>query len=126
MTIKHVSVMVNEVMNILNPKDGGIYVDGTFGGGGYSTAILNAATTRVVGIDRDPNVVKSAQELIKHYQGRLTLVQGCFGNMASLLKAAGIGRVDGVALDLGISSAQVDDPKTFARPFEIPMRPKNK
>jgi 16S rRNA (cytosine1402-N4)-methyltransferase len=106
----HIPVMVDEVINALAPKDGGVYVDGTFGRGGYSRAILEAAAASVWGIDRDPGAVTFGAELSGHYGGRLTVLEGCFGDMQKLMNAAGIERVDGVALDLGVSSLQIDDP----------------
>jgi len=111
MTFGHISVMVEEVLSGLNPRDGGVYIDGTFGRGGYASAILDAATTRVFGIDRDPAAVTFGNQLGNKYNGRLTLFEGCFGNMTSIMAEAGISKVDGVALDLGISSPQVDDPR---------------
>ena len=110
MTFEHISVMAEEVLSGLNPRDGGVYIDGTFGRGGHASAILNAATTRVLGIDRDPAAVIFGIKLGNKYNGRLTLFEGCFGDMASIMATAGISKVDGIALDLGISSPQVDDP----------------
>jgi 16S rRNA (cytosine1402-N4)-methyltransferase len=101
--------MAAEVLAALNPRDGGIYVDGTFGRGGYSEAILAAAATTVFGIDRDPAAVTFGAELGRRYGGRLHVLHGRFGDMRHLMRAAGIERVDGVALDLGVSSMQLDD-----------------
>jgi 16S rRNA (cytosine1402-N4)-methyltransferase len=106
----HTPVMAAEVLAALDPRDGGIYVDGTFGRGGYSEAILAAAATTVFGIDRDPAAVTFGAELGRRYAGRLTVLQGRFGDMRQLMRSAGIDRVDGVALDLGVSSPQIDDP----------------
>jgi len=106
----HVPVMLEEVVALLSPKDGGIYVDGTFGAGGYSRALLEAARCTVWGIDRDPEAVARGAELVRHYDGRLSLLAGRFSEMDHLLAAARIGAVDGVALDLGVSSGQLDDP----------------
>ncbi len=105
---RHVPVLCAEVIGALNVRDGGVYVDGTFGAGGYSRAILDAADCSVVAIDRDPDAIAGGQALVDAYAGRLTLLQGQFGNMAELLSAAGIGQVDGVTLDLGVSSMQLD------------------
>ena len=74
----HLPVMLKEVLAMLSPKDGGHYVDGTFGGGGYARAILEAADCRVLGIDRDPDAIARGQALVQHFAGRLTLVQGEF------------------------------------------------
>ena len=106
----HTPVMAAEVLAALNPRDGGIYVDGTFGRGGYSEAILAAAATIVFGIDRDPAAVTFGAELGRRYGGRLHILRGRFGDMRRVMAEAGIERVDGVALDLGVSSAQLDDP----------------
>ncbi|HEY4943624.1 MAG TPA: 16S rRNA (cytosine(1402)-N(4))-methyltransferase RsmH [Rhizomicrobium sp.] len=103
----HVPVMLAEVLKLLSPKDGEHYVDGTFGGGGYTRAILEAADCRVLGIDRDPDAIARGEALVKHFAGRLTLVQGEFSNLESYL---GGERTDGVVLDLGVSSFQFDEP----------------
>jgi 16S rRNA (cytosine1402-N4)-methyltransferase len=106
----HTPVMLREVVAALSPRDGGIYVDGTFGRGGYSEAILAAAATTVFGIDRDPDAITFGTELGRRYGGRLHILHGRFGDMSALMRAAGIERVDGVTLDLGVSSAQLDEP----------------
>jgi 16S rRNA (cytosine1402-N4)-methyltransferase len=107
----HRPVLLAEVIAALAPRDGGTYVDGTFGGGGYATAILEAADCRVWGIDRDPDAVALGAALADRYRGRLTVIGGRFGDMQALLNARGIDRVDGVALDVGVSSAQIDIPE---------------
>lgn len=101
--------MLEEVIDALAPRNGGVYVDGTFGEGGYSQAILDAAATTVLGIDRDPRAVTLGAELGRPYSGRLTVLHGRFGDMDSLMKEAGITQVDGVTLDLGVSSPQLDE-----------------
>jgi 16S rRNA (cytosine1402-N4)-methyltransferase len=105
----HVPVMLNEVLDALAPVAGGIYVDGTFGSGGYSRAILTAAGCSVWAIDRDPSAVSRGSEMAVAFDGRLTVLLGCFGDMLGLLNQAGIMKVDGVVLDLGVSSMQIDD-----------------
>jgi 16S rRNA (cytosine1402-N4)-methyltransferase len=105
----HTPVMLREVVAALAPRDGGVYVDGTFGRGGYSEAILAAAATTVFGIDRDPDAVTFGTELGRRYGGRLRVLRGRFGDMRQLMRDAGVTRVDGVALDLGVSSAQLDE-----------------
>jgi 16S rRNA (cytosine1402-N4)-methyltransferase len=105
----HTPVMLREVVAALAPRDGGIYVDGTFGRGGYSEAILAAAATNVFGIDRDPDAITFGTELGRRYAGRLRVLRGRFGDMFDLMREAGVSRVDGVALDLGVSSAQLDE-----------------
>jgi len=104
----HLPVMLDEVLAMLAPKDGEHYVDGTFGGGGYTRAILEAADCSVLGIDRDPDAIARGQQLVARFAGRLTLVQGEFSQLGTLLGGA---RTDGVVLDLGVSSFQFDEPE---------------
>lgn len=101
----HIPVMLHEVLKILEPRDGARYVDGTFGGGGYASAILEAADCEVLGIDRDPEAIARGEALVKRFGGRLTLVQGEFSRMDEFT-----GESDGVVLDLGVSSFQFDQP----------------
>lgn len=107
-TRAHTPVMVNEVLAALSPKDGGIYIDGTFGAGGYSRAILEAAQCTVYGIDRDPDVKTQASDLEQQFAGRLSVLTGRFSEMNRLLSHQGVTAVSGVALDLGVSSMQLD------------------
>jgi 16S rRNA (cytosine1402-N4)-methyltransferase len=102
---QHVPVMLREVIAALAPKDGATYIDGTFGGGGYATAILEAADCRVLGIDRDPDAIARGQALVERFAGRLTLSLGEFSHMDVLA-----GPSDGIVLDLGVSSFQFDTP----------------
>lgn len=104
----HVPVLMPEVLTALTPKDNGIYVDGTFGAGGYSKAILDAAECRVYGFDRDPDALAEGDALAAAYAGRLTLIDGPFGEMDRRLAGMDITEADGVALDLGVSSMQLD------------------
>jgi 16S rRNA (cytosine1402-N4)-methyltransferase len=106
----HVPVLLNEVLEALNLHDGAHYIDGTFGGGGYSRAILEACDCRVLGIDRDPEAIGRGQALAALYPGRLTLVHGTFSEMDRLLAATGENGTNGVVLDLGVSSFQFDEP----------------
>jgi len=106
----HVPVLLEEAVAALAPRDDGLYVDGTFGAGNYSRAILEAARCRVVAIDRDPQALRHGDELLRRYSGRLTVVEGRFGDIARILAGLGIAAVAGVVLDLGISSGQIDDP----------------
>lgn len=101
----HVPVMVNEVLEALAPRDGARIVDGTFGRGGYSRAILAAAGTRVLGIDRDPQAVAEGRRL-EAENDRFTMAEGRFGEMERLCE--GFRPVEGIALDLGVSSPQLD------------------
>lgn len=108
--MSHVPVMLAEVLSALNLVDGGHYVDGTFGGGGYARAILEACDCRVLGIDRDPDAIARGQALVAAYPGRLTLMHGAFSDMDTLLAASGETKTNGVVLDLGVSSFQFDEP----------------
>lgn len=104
----HTPVMLREVLKVLAPRDGAIYVDGTFGAGGYSRALLDAADCTVWGIDRDSDAVAAAAPLAARYGRRLTVLSGRFGVMDQLLGKHGVVAVDGIALDLGVSSMQLD------------------
>ncbi len=105
----HAPVMLAEVLDAVRPQDGARYVDGTFGGGGYTRAILDAARCSVVAIDRDPDAIARGQDLEKRYGGRLTLIAGNLSEMNSLLAETGEAQTDGVVLDLGVSSFQFDE-----------------
>ncbi len=105
---RHIPVMAQEVVDALQPRDGGRYLDGTFGAGGYTTAMLDRADCQVIAIDRDPDAIAAGQALAERYAPRLRLIEGRFGDMAELLQAEGVDEVDGVALDLGVSSMQFD------------------
>ncbi len=106
----HLPVMLAEVLEALKPRDGAHYIDGTFGGGGYARAILEACDCRVLGIDRDPEAIARGQALVALYPGRLTLVHGEFSQMDRLLADSGEEGTNGVVLDLGVSSFQFDEP----------------
>ena len=105
----HVPVMLREVLANLAPADGGVYLDATFGGGGYACAILERARCTLWAIDRDPDAIARGAALVARFPGRLHLLHGRFGDMLSLLAGAGMSRLDGVVLDLGVSSFQLDD-----------------
>ena len=96
----HAPVLLAEVLEVLRPRDGAYYIDGTFGGGGYSRAILEAANCRVLGIDRDPDAIARGHELVARFPGRLALAQGRFSEMEALLARHGETGSDGVVLDL--------------------------
>lgn len=104
----HIPVLLNEVIESIAPKDGGVYVDGTFGAGGYTRAVLDAADCTVYAIDRDPDAIREGQKLVDAYKGRLHLLHGTFGEMAELVRGEGVDFVDGVMLDIGVSSMQID------------------
>jgi len=121
----HISVMIEEVLSALKPADGEIYVDGTFGAGGYTHRVLEAADCRVYGVDRDPEAVPRAAPFSAHYGARFGLLVGRFGDMDHLLVDAGVEGVDGVMLDIGVSSFQLDDAArgfSFMRDGPLDMR----
>jgi len=121
----HISVLLREVVAALAPREGAVYVDGTFGAGGYARALLDAAPCRVFGIDRDPTAVARGAVMAQEYDGRLTVLDGRFGDMDSLLAAEGVHSVDGVALDLGVSSMQIDQAErgfSFQKSGPLDMR----
>ena len=105
----HVPVMLAEVLAALIPQDGATYLDATFGGGGYARAILESAPgCTVFAIDRDPDAIARGAALAQRFAGRLHLIEGRFGDMLSLLRDRGITALDGVVMDLGVSSFQLD------------------
>lgn len=117
----HIPVMLDEVLEALSPADNEVYVDGTFGAGGYSTAILKTAQCNVIGIDRDPTAIASGQEVVKTFLPRLKLVQDKFGNVENLLDE----KIDGFVLDIGVSSMQIDQAErgfSFMRDGPLDMR----
>ena len=105
---RHVPVLLAETVGALAPRAGGVIVDGTFGAGGYSRALLEAGA-RVVAIDRDPAAIAGGAALVAEFSGRLTLVEGRFAELDAIARAGGFDRVDGVALDVGVSSMQLDE-----------------
>ncbi|MBV1797124.1 16S rRNA (cytosine(1402)-N(4))-methyltransferase RsmH [Siccirubricoccus sp. G192] len=105
----HLPVLLAEVLETLAPRDGGTYCDGTFGGGGYAGAILEAARCTLYAIDRDPDAIARGAALAARHPGRLHLVEGRFGDMLVLLQGRGVTTLDGVVLDLGVSSFQLDE-----------------
>lgn len=107
---RHVPVLLNEVVAALSPQAGETLLDGTFGAGGYSRALLEASDCIVWAIDRDPHVAEAAADLAASFPARFQFVQGRFGDMDHLLAEKGIEELDGIALDLGVSSMQIDDP----------------
>src|SRR5208282_402053 len=101
---RHIPVLGREALAMLSPRDGGIYVDATFGAGGYSRAILDIAGTRVIGIDRDRSAISGGFDLVDRSAGRLTLVEDRFSALAEVCAAQGFAAVDGVVMDVGVSS----------------------
>jgi 16S rRNA (cytosine1402-N4)-methyltransferase len=120
--LRHVPVLLREVIASLAPHDGGVYIDGTFGAGGYTAAILAAAHAQVVGIDRDPTAIAAARAQAEAAAGRLTLVKGEFAALDRIAGDLGIESADGVVLDLGVSSMQLDTPERgFSFRFDGPL-----
>lgn len=120
--MNHAPVMLNEVMEALSPVDQGVYVDGTFGAGGYTKAILDSADCTVVAIDRDISAKSRAEVLKESYGDRFIFIHGRFGEVEDLLQHAGFKKVDGFVLDLGVSSMQLDEAERgFSFRFDAPL-----
>jgi 16S rRNA (cytosine1402-N4)-methyltransferase len=118
----HFPVMLNEVVEYLSPRDGGIYVDGTFGAGGYTRTLLESSDCVVVAIDRDPSAVAAADQLKSEFGERFVFLSGCFGDALNLVQTAGFGQVDGFVLDVGVSSMQIDQAERgFSFRFDGPL-----
>jgi 16S rRNA (cytosine1402-N4)-methyltransferase len=119
---RHIPVLVRPVVEHLNIRDGGIIIDGTFGAGGYSRAILAAADCRVLALDRDQTAVAQGAGLVDEAGGRLTVAQARFSTLDETAQAFGIAGADGVVLDLGVSSMQLDSPERgFSFRFDGPL-----
>lgn len=124
MIYKHASVMLNEVLENLKIKPDGIYVDGTLGGGGHTFQIAARLTEggRVIGIDQDADAIAAATKHLRVYEDRATLVRDNFENMANILHELGIAGVDGILLDLGVSSYQLDtEERGFSYAADAPL-----
>lgn len=104
----HIPVLGPEAIALLAPREGGVYVDATFGAGGYSRAILEVPGTRLIAIDRDRSAIAGGAELLERSAGRLTLVEDRFSNLAEVCAAQGVAAIDGVVMDVGVSSMQLD------------------
>ena len=112
MEFKHYSVMLNETIEQLNIRPDGIYVDGTLGGAGHSSEIAKRLTTgRLIGIDQDAGAIAAASERLKDYKDKVTIVRSNYAQMKEVLHNLGIEKVDGILLDLGVSSFQLDTPE---------------
>jgi 16S rRNA (cytosine1402-N4)-methyltransferase len=121
----HRAVMTDEVVAALAPRPGGVYVDVTFGAGGHSTAILATEGARVIALDRDADALAAAERTEASFAGRLTVVHSNFARVREELERLGIGRVDGLCADLGVSSPQLDDGgrgMSFRREGPLDMR----
>ncbi len=118
---RHIPVMIGEVLDALSPKDGGVYVDATFGFGGYTTAILEKANCRVIGVDRDPEVVARANEIKSKYKNRFDFHLARFSNLLEVIQTP----LDGIVFDIGVSSMQLDTPErgfSYAKEANLDMR----
>ena len=104
----HIPVLLDEVVSALCVKEGGVYLDGTFGAGGYTSAIL-AQRAEVIALDRDPQAIAGGQALVAESAGRLRLVEGRFGELDRLARGLGVAQLDGIVLDIGVSSMQIDE-----------------
>ena len=119
---RHIPVLLDEVLDALALREGGLYIDGTFGAGGYTRAILATPHTRVLAFDRDPNAIKAAADIVAASEGRLTLVQERFGDLASVADQLALSGFDGVTLDIGVSSMQLDEAERgFSFRFDGPL-----
>ncbi|MDB5533332.1 MAG: mraW [Hyphomicrobiales bacterium] len=112
---RHVPVLLEAVLTALKPETGGLFLDATFGAGGYSRAILQHADVRLLALDRDPSAIRDGQALVTEMAGRLMLEQARFGEMVAVADRLGLGKIesgpqfDGVVLDIGVSSMQIDE-----------------
>jgi 16S rRNA (cytosine1402-N4)-methyltransferase len=106
---RHIPVLRERAIEALALRPGGLYLDATFGAGGYTRAILALEGTRVVALDRDPNAITAGAALVTEFAGRLTLVEARFGYVAEVVERAGFGRFDGIVLDIGVSSMQLEE-----------------
>jgi len=111
MSLPHFPVMLPQMLSAMQPKADAVYVDGTFGAGGYSKALLEAADCIVYAIDRDPDVAETAKQLQSLFPNRFFLLAGSFSEMVALLAAQKVHKVDGIVLDIGVSSMQLDQPE---------------
>jgi 16S rRNA (cytosine1402-N4)-methyltransferase len=107
-SVPHIPVLGREAIDHLAPREGGLYIDATFGAGGYSRAILDVPGTRVIAIDRDRTAIEGGADLVERSAGRLTLVEDRFSNLADVCAAQGLAGVNGVVMDVGVSSMQLD------------------
>jgi 16S rRNA (cytosine1402-N4)-methyltransferase len=122
---RHIPVLCRPAVEFLAVRDGGVYIDATFGAGGYTRTILDAASCTVLGMDRDPGAIARGADLVQAAGGRLSLVADTFSNLAATARGLGHATVDGVVFDLGVSSMQLDEPErgfSFRRDGPLDMR----
>ena len=118
---RHIPVLLTEVLDALQPREGGLVVDGTFGAGGYSRALLDRGA-RVVALDRDPAAIRAAAGLVAASDGRLRVLEARFGDLEAVAKDLDLAALDGVVLDIGVSSMQLDEPERgFSLRFDAPL-----
>ncbi|HZP77277.1 MAG TPA: 16S rRNA (cytosine(1402)-N(4))-methyltransferase RsmH [Pseudolabrys sp.] len=118
----HIPVLGAPVAEFLNLHDDGIYVDATFGAGGYTRAMLARAACRVIGIDRDQSAIARGFDLVEASAGRLTLIEDRFSNLETVAHSCGVDAIDGIVFDLGVSSMQLDQPERgFSFRFDGPL-----
>ena len=118
---RHIPVLLAECMEALDVRAGKTYLDGTFGAGGYTRAILERGAY-VIGVDRDPSAIEAGAPLAAEFAGRLTLVRGRFGDLDAIAREAGAAKLDGVALDIGVSSMQLDQAERgFSLRYDAPL-----
>lgn len=106
---RHIPVLGREAVECLRPRDGGIYIDATFGAGGYTRLMLAAADCKVIGIDRDSSAIAAGSDLVRDARGRLELIEARFSALDRVAQDAGHPLVDGIVLDIGVSSMQLDE-----------------
>ncbi|MEN9895977.1 MAG: rRNA ((1402)-N(4))-methyltransferase RsmH [Pseudomonadota bacterium] len=120
-TARHIPVMLSEVLDALQPAPGKLFLDGTFGAGGYTSALLDSGAD-VIALDRDPNAISAGQALVAAHAGHLTLIQSRFSDLATHVPEGGL---DGLVLDIGVSSMQIDEAErgfSFQRNGPLDMR----
>jgi len=127
MTTSHIPVLLNEALEFLKPESGGIYVDGTLGLGGHTGEILKRSHPggRVIGIDRDTEALKVAKKRLQGFEDRVQIIHGNFADVGKIAEELGIKEVDGILLDLGVSSMQIDTGTrgfSFLRDAPLDMR----
>ncbi|MEM9470146.1 MAG: 16S rRNA (cytosine(1402)-N(4))-methyltransferase RsmH, partial [Pseudomonadota bacterium] len=126
---EHFPVMIQEVLDAVNPQDGDVIIDGTFGAGGYSRAFLDRANCTVIAIDQDPEALVRAATFEKDYGARFVFIPGRFGDVSKLLQSKGFDQVDAFVLDVGVSSMQIDQAErgfSFQKDGPLDMRMNNK
>jgi 16S rRNA (cytosine1402-N4)-methyltransferase len=107
---EHEPVLVDSVLKLLAPQAGGVYCDATLGGGGHAERVLEASSPdgRLIGIDRDPEAIAAAQKRLERFGDRVSILHGSFSELESLLAKVGVNAIDGLVVDLGVSSHQLD------------------